>query len=223
MAFVVGAALLAAAVMIQWTAFDARAATVGVQADETNQFSPQQVTISVGDSVRWTVVGNIPHDVTADGDAFADSGTMSDGDTHTVTFNTAGTFGYVCTIHLPDMTGTVIVQAAPTATNTSGAPTATRTSDPSSTPSRTATGTVTVAPSATAIATATPVPATPFVAAPISATEPSGGAAGGIAAPQTGAGTETDADSGFRAEAIAAGIAGFALMAASAAVSRRRS
>jgi hypothetical protein len=83
-------------------------------------FSPNTATISAGDSVTWTNTDDISHNATAVDNAWA-SGTIGAGASTSVTFDTAGTFDYRCTIH-PDMTGTVVVQAA-TAPSSPTAPT----------------------------------------------------------------------------------------------------
>jgi len=76
-------------------------------------FSPQSVTVNVGDTVTWTNGDAAPHTATA-GDGSFDTGTISQGQSGSATFDTAGTFAYICEIH-PTMTGTVEVQgAAPT-------------------------------------------------------------------------------------------------------------
>ena len=72
-------------------------------------FSPQSITIDVGDTVTWTNNDDVDH--TATGPGFDTSTITSGGGTATVTFNTAGTFAYHCTIH-PSMTGTVVVGSA---------------------------------------------------------------------------------------------------------------
>jgi hypothetical protein len=58
--------------------------------------------------VTWSNEDPTPH--TATGGAF-DTGNLGTGASATVTFDTAGTFDYVCTIH-PQMAGTVVVEAA---------------------------------------------------------------------------------------------------------------
>jgi plastocyanin len=70
-------------------------------------FSPQSVTIRTGQAVAWTFHdGSVPHDVK--GPDFA-SVIQSKG-TYVHTFNQAGTFKYVCTIH-SGMDGTVVVNS----------------------------------------------------------------------------------------------------------------
>lgn len=69
-------------------------------------FGPGSVSIEVGDTVTWTNDDTAPHTATAAG-AF-DTGTIAAGESASVTFDTAGTYDYVCSIH-PQMSGTVIV------------------------------------------------------------------------------------------------------------------
>ena len=73
-------------------------------------FSPQSVTVDVGDTVTWTNADAQGHTATAD-DASFDTGTIAGGASASETFATAGTFGYHCRIH-PAMTATVVVRAA---------------------------------------------------------------------------------------------------------------
>ncbi len=61
-------------------------------------FDPVDLTIAVGDSVRWTNMDASPHTVTA-GDGSFDSGMLSNGQSFTFVFSTAGTFPYVCQFH----------------------------------------------------------------------------------------------------------------------------
>jgi plastocyanin len=72
-------------------------------------FNPAEVTVAVGDTVTWTNNDSVGHDVTADGFSSGDPGGMSNGDTFEQTFDEAGTFDYVCTVH-PGMEGTVVVE-----------------------------------------------------------------------------------------------------------------
>ncbi len=86
-------------------------------------FDPATVTVNVGDSVTWTNQDSTAHTATA-GDGSFDTGSIGAGQTATVTFDTAGTFAYVCSIH-PQMSGTVVVEGAaatpvPTAAPTTG-------------------------------------------------------------------------------------------------------
>ena len=83
-------------------------------------FSPPSVTVNEGDTVTWTNEDGMPHTATGSGGSF-DTGTLADGASAAVTFDTAGTFAYICSIH-PTMTGTVIVEAAATAAPSTEAP-----------------------------------------------------------------------------------------------------
>jgi plastocyanin len=77
-----------------------------------NNFSPSQLTIQVGDTVRWVnAAGGNQHNVTSTNGAFASSPTASSF-TFEVTFNQAGTFNYFCTLHA-NMDGTITVQGTP--------------------------------------------------------------------------------------------------------------
>jgi plastocyanin len=90
-------------------------------------YSPDPVTVNVGDTVTWTNNDAASH--TATGSGFS-TGTIGTGASKSVTFNSAGTFAYHCAIH-PSMTGTVVVQATTggPAPNTDMAPSATARDD----------------------------------------------------------------------------------------------
>ncbi len=74
------------------------------------EFVAPSVTVNVGDTVTWTNQGPTGHSATGDG---FDTGIMDAGQSGSHTFDSAGTFSYICTPH-PNMKGTVIVQAAQT-------------------------------------------------------------------------------------------------------------
>jgi plastocyanin len=82
-------------------------------------FAPGSVTVNVGDSVTWTNNDAMAHTATADDDSW-DTGSLAQGASGSVTFDTVGEFAYHCEFH-SNMTGTVTVQAAaggtPAATN----------------------------------------------------------------------------------------------------------
>jgi plastocyanin len=71
-------------------------------------FTPSATSIEVGDSVTWTNRDSAPHDATGTGWA---TPLLLEGDSASVTFDAAGTFEYICSVH-PDMTGSVTVAAA---------------------------------------------------------------------------------------------------------------
>lgn len=71
-------------------------------------FSPADLTISEGDMVTWTNNGNFTHTSTSDGGVW-NSGDLTNGQSFTFTFSSAGTYPYHCFYH-PSMTGTITVQ-----------------------------------------------------------------------------------------------------------------
>jgi plastocyanin len=70
-----------------------------------NAFKPKTIEVAVGDTVTWDFRGGAAHNVVGDG---FKSDTLGKGNTFEHTFNSAGSFGYVCTLHA-GMTGTVEV------------------------------------------------------------------------------------------------------------------
>lgn len=71
-------------------------------------FSPSSITINVGDTIVWTNYDSASHTVTSNDGTF-DSGSITNGNTFSFTFTSAGTFDYYCAPH-PSMTGSVTVQ-----------------------------------------------------------------------------------------------------------------
>lgn len=71
-------------------------------------YSPDPVTINVGDQVTWTNDDAQAHTATGTG---WNTGDLGNGESGSVTFQAAGTFEYMCGIH-PAMRGTVVVRAA---------------------------------------------------------------------------------------------------------------
>lgn len=71
-------------------------------------FSSSALTVKKGAKVTWTNMDAAPHTVTADNGAFG-SATLSQGQSFSFTFNTAGSFSYHCAIH-PMMKGVVSVE-----------------------------------------------------------------------------------------------------------------
>ncbi len=68
-------------------------------------FQPTTLTVTPGTVVTWTNEDSAPH--TATGDNF-DTGMLNRGDSDSVTFETPGTYDYICTYH-PAMEGSIIV------------------------------------------------------------------------------------------------------------------
>jgi len=74
-----------------------------------NFFDPAQLTVKVGTTVTWKVVGQSTHDLAARDGSFANR-TMSFGQTLSFTFTKAGRYPYVCMQHEGDgMVGEVTV------------------------------------------------------------------------------------------------------------------
>ncbi|HYR94483.1 MAG TPA: plastocyanin/azurin family copper-binding protein [Methylomirabilota bacterium] len=117
-------------------------------------FNPGTIIVTVGDTVRWTNQDvNLFHSAKAN-DGSWQTPSLATGQSASVGFSRAGTFGYICGVHGASMSGTVVVQAA-----TTPAPTPTPTPQPTPTPSPTPTVAPTPTPPAT---TAAPtVPPTP--------------------------------------------------------------
>lgn len=74
---------------------------------ENFMFVPATVTINVGDTVRWTVNSGT-HTATSNSGVW-DSNTMATGGVFAFTFDQAGNYPYICTIH-PNMQATVTVE-----------------------------------------------------------------------------------------------------------------
>ena len=71
-------------------------------------FAPASLTIPAGSTVTWTNKDEEPHTVvSSDGTTFHSPG-MDTGGTYSFSFQNAGTFEYICSIH-PMMHGTVVV------------------------------------------------------------------------------------------------------------------
>ncbi len=117
-------------------------------------FVPQNLTVSVGSTVQWTNLDTTAHTSTSAGNW--DSGSLNQNQSFSHTFNTVGTFNYICSIH-PTMTGTITVigGCTPTVvppTNTVIPPTSTV-----APPTNTVAPSNTVPPSGTTVATGTSV------------------------------------------------------------------
>ena len=80
------------------------AAAVGI---DNFKFLPDTLEVAAGTKVTWTNMELSPHTVVADDGSF-ESDTLSDGDTFSFTFETAGTFPYFCGIHT-SMKGEIVV------------------------------------------------------------------------------------------------------------------
>jgi len=75
----------------------------------TSSYSPNPVTVTVGQKVAWKNTDTMTHTATADGASF-NTGNLAAGATSAaITMGTAGTFPYHCAIHPTTMTGTITV------------------------------------------------------------------------------------------------------------------
>lgn len=180
-------------------AIPAAAATSGVTIAD-NVYQPHTITITVGDTVKWTDTGNNPHSVTANtGQAESfDSGPncnaytggcLSKGQTFQHTFTHAGTFTYYCRVHgrpgdtTCPMCGTIVVRTAatgrptvrPTARPTAPRPAVVRTPVPTPKPSASPT------PPPTPPPTVAPAPSVSPLAAPPSGKKSNRGLIVGLA------------------------------------------
>jgi plastocyanin len=81
-----------------------------VDTSNSYDFSPKKITVKKGTTVKWTNQSTTKHDVspTPETSDFKKSELMAKGETYEVTFNTVGTFSYICSPH-PFMKGTVEV------------------------------------------------------------------------------------------------------------------
>ena len=83
-------------------AADENSSTENAISIENGAFSPSTFTISIGETIKWTL--NASH--TVDGDDFTPvAGSLA---TYSHQFDTAGEFGYKCSIH-SSMTGSITV------------------------------------------------------------------------------------------------------------------
>jgi plastocyanin len=96
-------------------------------------FSPRRIAVRPGDTVRWVNTSDLPHTSTSS-DGRWDSGIVEPGGYFERTFDDAGTFDYICELHVAQgQTGVVEVQAEITPSPTP---------DGSVTPAATATATL---------------------------------------------------------------------------------
>lgn len=73
-------------------------------------FTPHEITINKGQTIQWTNNDGFPHTVTSNTSAWTQVN-ISAGGTGVLTLDTAGTFGYHCSLHsgLPGMWGVITV------------------------------------------------------------------------------------------------------------------
>jgi plastocyanin len=81
-------------------------ATTQVDLPKSYRFAPEAIVVQVGDTVTWTNSDDFTHNVAFEGD---EPLPLPRGASATRTFDAAGTFPYLCSLHPKDMQGTVIV------------------------------------------------------------------------------------------------------------------
>ncbi len=71
-----------------------------VESNGIYSFTPATLTITKGTKVVWTNTSDAPHTVTPDtASAFTASSNLTQNQTYSLVFNTAGTYAYHCSIH----------------------------------------------------------------------------------------------------------------------------
>jgi plastocyanin len=82
-------------------------ATTEVEMVKSYRFDPKVIAIEAGDTVTWTNDDNFTHTIQLDGQ---EDHEVDRGESFSTTFDTAGTYHHVCTLHSKDMDGEVIVK-----------------------------------------------------------------------------------------------------------------
>lgn len=75
------------------------------------QFGPKELTVAVGDTVTWVNRDSFVHTVAGSDSPPDQSPDLAEGDSYEFTFAEAGTYEYVCTIHVT-MRGTITVEGS---------------------------------------------------------------------------------------------------------------
>ncbi len=81
---------------------------VGAASLGNRAYTPDDLNVAVGTTVRWMNTDSISHTSTSDVTGW-NSGIVAPGGQFSFAFQTAGSFPYHCTIH-PGMVGTVVVR-----------------------------------------------------------------------------------------------------------------
>ena len=83
--------------------------TVTVEVSDMS-FAPNELTISVGDTVTWEIADSVPHGVQGIGDkAMGINSPIEENGEWSHTFTSPGTYRYLCPLH-PQMRGTIEVE-----------------------------------------------------------------------------------------------------------------
>jgi plastocyanin len=90
----------------------AKPSTISTVGTYDNRFTPANLNVQPGTTVRWVNYGQHNHTITAN-DGSWDSGDIKPGASYSATFNTRGTYHYYCRHHTQDrMQGVVVVGSA---------------------------------------------------------------------------------------------------------------
>lgn len=106
-ATVLGVGLLIAGVAIAQSPPAQTPAATQITIDNFS-FSPQELTVTVGTKVTWVNHDDIPHNVVDKTKKFRSKALDSE-DSYSFTFDTAGTFDYICGLH-PFMNARIVVK-----------------------------------------------------------------------------------------------------------------
>ena len=96
-----------AGAMLALAAVAAEDATNTITIDNFS-FTPPEITVAVGTTVKWVNHDDIPHSVVNKDKVFRSKALDTD-DSYSYTFASAGSFEYFCGLH-PHMTGKIIVK-----------------------------------------------------------------------------------------------------------------
>lgn len=94
--------------MLAFGSVAAQDATSSITIDNFT-FTPPELTVAVGTTVKWVNHDDIPHSVVNKDKAFRSKAALDTDDSFSFTFTNAGTFEYFCGLH-PHMVGKVIVK-----------------------------------------------------------------------------------------------------------------
>ena len=106
---------------VQGCVVDSTVHVVNVTIKDDFSFDPKDITIVVGDTVKWTYpsTGTLSHTATCDGTNGStlpsggttwDSGQLNPGVIYKKAIAIPGNYTYVCTYHAPMMSGTIVVK-----------------------------------------------------------------------------------------------------------------
>lgn len=98
----------AATAALPLTATAARAQTTHTVTIRNMAFSPANLTINAGDTVTWVNEDRARHNVWEDANNAFETDMLGRGDSVSLTFNSAGSFGYRCRPHA-NMRGTITI------------------------------------------------------------------------------------------------------------------